>query len=185
MERDDGRSDAELIASGVDAFGVLYDRHVNDLLRFFLRRTGCAQTAADLTSETFAAALLASRRFVDRGKPGRAWLFTIANRQMNRYIRREVVDSKARKKLGMERIESTTEDLERIERLVDFEPVRDVIDDAVKALPASQLEAIQLRIGRALPYREVAEELGCSEGAARVRVSRGLQTLARHTEGLT
>jgi DNA-directed RNA polymerase specialized sigma24 family protein len=33
-----------------------------------------------------------------------------------------------------------------------------------------------------LPYREVAKRLGCSEGAARVRVARGLARLAEILE---
>jgi DNA-directed RNA polymerase specialized sigma24 family protein len=35
-----------------------------------------------------------------------------------------------------------------------------------------------LRVGHDLPYAEVARRLGCSEGAARVRVTRALTRLA-------
>jgi hypothetical protein len=68
-----GSSDAELIASvenAADAFAVLYERHVDDVLRYFVQRTGCAQTAADLTAETFAAALVSRRRFSRYWCPG-------------------------------------------------------------------------------------------------------------------
>ncbi len=184
MGHHDGRSDAELIQAGGEAFGVFYDRTVDDVLRYFMRRTGCAHTAADLTSETFAAALISRRRFRNVGKPGRAWLFTIAERQLGRYVRRERVASTARRRLGMQPLQPTTEDLERIETLVDLEPVRQALTDAVAALPASQRDAVRLRIGDSLPYAEIAHRLGCSEGAARVRVSRGLRVIADQTGGV-
>jgi len=69
-----GSSDAELISSVSDggAFGELYERHFEDVLRYFVRRTGCAQTVADLTAKAFTAALVSRRRFRDTGAPGRA-----------------------------------------------------------------------------------------------------------------
>jgi hypothetical protein len=40
-------------AGDVEAFGLFYDMHVATLLRWFYKRTACAETAADLTAETF------------------------------------------------------------------------------------------------------------------------------------
>jgi RNA polymerase sigma factor (sigma-70 family) len=178
-------SDAQLIVGSVDSevfFTELYDRHVHALLAWFVRRTGCAQTAADLTAETFAAAFSSRRRFRDIGAPGRAWLFSIAHHQLNRYLRRERVDARARKRLGVPRIELDPEDLERVERLADFGPFRVPLAAAIRQLPAAQSDAIRLRIVDDFPYDEVARRLGCSEGAARVRVSRGLVRLAEIME---
>ena len=181
MTRFDGSSDAELLSDGTDpaaAFALLYERHVEDLLRYFVRRTGCAQTAADLTSETFAAALQSRHRFRDTGAPGRAWLFTIARRQLARFIRTEQVADRARRRLGLERLALSETDIERVEQLVDMEPIGAELRRAVNDLSAGQLEAVELRVAQGLPYATVAARLGCSEGAARVRVSRGLVALA-------
>ncbi len=80
--------DAELVlASGDEGerFGLFYDRHFDAVLRYFYARTICAQTAADLTAETFAAAFASRRCFRDTASPPAAWLFTIARRQLGRY----------------------------------------------------------------------------------------------------
>lgn len=177
----DEPSDAELIGNtdgDETPFARLYERHAQDVLRYFMRRTGCPQTAADLTAETFAQALGSRRRFRDTGAPGRAWLFKIAQRQLSRFIRTEQVSDRARRRLGMRRLVLSDTDIDRIEELADFAQVRQVVRDAIGALPAVQSEAVLLRVGDGLPYRDVARRLGCSEGAARVRVSRGLHTLA-------
>ncbi len=172
-------SDAELIACGEgDAFTEPYERHVDDVLRYFVRRTGCGQTAADLTAETFAEALASRTRFRDVGAPGRAWLFKIARRQLSRFVRTERVSDRARKRAGMQRLVLAEDEIERVERLVDFEALGDRVRAAVAELPSSQSEALKLRVGEDLAYQEVANRLGCSEGAARVRVSRGLSALA-------
>ena len=45
-------------------------------------------------------------------------------------------------------------------------------------LTPSTREAVRLRVVDELPYRDLAQRLGISETAARVRVSRGLSALA-------
>jgi len=74
------RIDELLLATGDDgdAYAAFYRRHEEAVLRFFVRRSADAELALDLTAETFAAALVASRRFTAGPEPARAWLFGIA-----------------------------------------------------------------------------------------------------------
>lgn len=174
-------SDAELILESVDdaeRFGALYDRHVDAVLAFHHRRTHCAQTAADLTAETFAAAFTSRGRYRDTGAPARAWLFTIARRQLSHYIRHEEVASRARRRLGVQLGRLPDAEVDHIEALAETSSRRDDLERALASLPPAQAEAVRLRIALDLPYREVARQLGCSEGAARVRVSRALTRLS-------
>lgn len=177
----DAPSDAELlVASGTDpeAFGTFFDRHARPLLGFFYRRTADAETAAELCAETFAEAFAKRRHYQDTGVPARAWLYTIARRQLGRLARRRAVSERYRSKLGLARaVDIDEESRERIEALVDFEPEQQALMSAMQSLPQAQADAVLLRIGHELPYPEVAERLGCSEGAARVRVTRGLSRL--------
>ena len=178
---EDAGTDAELLAgSGADGdvFSTLYERHATAILAFHFRRTGCPHTAADLTAETFAEAFASRRRFHDIGAPGRAWLFTIAARQLSRFARRERVSDRYRRRLQLDRLVLTNEDIERIEDLCDLSSMRESVRDALASLPANLADAVRLRVAFDLPYAEVARRLGCSEGAARVRVSRGLTRLA-------
>jgi RNA polymerase sigma factor (sigma-70 family) len=172
------QSDAELLASDrTEDFGILYDRHVKAVLGFLYRRTADPDTAADLAAETFAQAFLSRRRFRDPGHGARAWLLGIAHHQLTRTLRRRRVEDKARKRLGMERVPMDEVSYERIEELADFAPVREAIREAMGSLSPKLAEALTLRIGLELPYDEVARRLRCSQGAARVRVARGLARL--------
>jgi RNA polymerase sigma factor (sigma-70 family) len=174
-------SDAELVASAVrdpQAFGALYDRHVTAILRYLHRRTDSAETAADLCAETFAAAFVQRSRFRDTGTTARPWLYAIARNQLGHYLRRRRVSDRYRRRLGIEPLALSPHELERVEELVDAAPYRAEIRAALAQLPASLADAVVLRVGEDLAYAEVAARLGCSEGAARVRVSRGLDRLA-------
>ena len=54
---------------------------------------------------------------------------------------------------------------------------------AVRALPAEQRRALELRVVQQLDYEEVAGALGCSQNAARLRVSRALRALGVKLRG--
>src|SRR5919198_997435 len=104
----DSRDEPELLRAAVDdpaAFARFYRRHVEGVIAFFHRRTGDAELAADLTAETFAAALEGCHRYApERGAPA-AWLYGIAHRQLAILHRHGRVERRARRRLGMARLE--------------------------------------------------------------------------------
>jgi RNA polymerase sigma factor (sigma-70 family) len=177
--------DGELLAlsrEDPEAFGTFYERHAEDLLRYFARRTLDPEVAAELTAETFAEAFASRGRYRERGAGGGAWLFGIGRHQLSRFFRNGAVEARARAKLGMPPREVSNEDYERIEELIDFERVGRAIAGALSELSEEQREAMTLRVLEGRPYPEVAERLACSEQTARARVSRGLKRLARLLE---
>jgi RNA polymerase sigma-70 factor (ECF subfamily) len=181
------QKDEELLAASCDRpqrFVALYDRTLPGLLAYFVRRTLDAQVAADLAAETLAEAYACRGRFRDRGEgSAAAWLYTIARRKLGRYLRRLRVEDAARRRLGMERLHLGSEDVERIEALIDFEYVGRAVRDAFGELRADQREALRLRVIDGRSYREIAAALGCSEDVVRARVSRGLKRLAAQLDG--
>ena len=170
------RSDSELLsATDTRSFELFYRRYFDPLLGFFARRTRDPELAADLTAETFAAALAARRRY--RPERGRAdsWLFAIAYHKLADAQRRGVAQDRARRRLGMERIELTDDDLTRIERLADESRARATVEQ----LPPDQRDAITAHIVRDRSYEEIAAAQNTSEAVVRKRVSRGLATVRK------
>lgn len=180
-----GLPDAELILRSRDepeAFAALYERHAEPMLRYFVRRTLDPEASAELVAETFAEALASRGRYRDRGAPGAAWLYAIARHRLARFVRRGVVDDRARRRLGIPDRGLAPDDYERIEELVDLEPLRTALRQALAELPEEQREAMRLRVLEGLGYAEVARRLACTEATARARVSRGLRRLAAGLE---
>jgi RNA polymerase sigma-70 factor (ECF subfamily) len=170
--------EAALVVSGsAEAFGVLYRRHEDSMLSFFLRRTGNAELAADLTAETFAAALAGRASFDPARGSAAAWLFGIARHLLARSLERGRVEDAARRRLGMERIVLTDDALERVFELVDQPALR-----ALDGLRADQQAAVSGRVLGERDYAGLARELRCSESVVRQRVSRGLRALRARLE---
>jgi RNA polymerase sigma factor (sigma-70 family) len=179
------RDEDLLVASGeqVEQFVAFYDRTLPGLLGYFVRRTLDAQIAADLTAETLADAFASRRRFRDRGDgSATAWLYTIAQRKLGRFLRRRRVEDTARRQLGLERLELGADDIDRVEALIDFEQVGRAVTAAFAELRPNQREALRLRVIEGRSYAEIADALGCSEDVVRARVSRGLKRLAVQLE---
>lgn len=181
----DRRSDVELLrgsSNNPDDFGLFYDRHVKELLSYCYRRTGCAETAAELTAEVFTAAFSRRRSYRESTTPAIGWLYGIARRQIGTFLRRKAVADRHRKRFGLGDLSWSADDLGRIERLVDLQAHVHSLQGAWHLLSTAQQQAVQLRVVDELSYAEIAEILQCSNGAARVRVSRGLSRLADEME---
>jgi len=183
MADDDPRSDDELLGSArsdPDAFALLYRRHVHALLGYFFRRTGDAELAADLTAETFAAALDGAHRFRPERGPAVAWLYGIARRLLGHALRRGVVEDRARRRLGMAPLTLTDEALERVEAVASADATAHSLQVAFDALPADQRAAIEARVLDERDYAEIASSARTSSSVIRQRVSRGLAGLRAH-----
>jgi RNA polymerase sigma factor (sigma-70 family) len=174
------KSDAQLVCEArndPDAFAELYRRHVGGI-HAWLDARAPAPIAVELTAETFAQAALSLGRFRDEANgSARPWLFGIAKNLHRRYAEKERVETRARRRLGVEI--RAYEEFERAEERAFVERVRPELAVALAALPAGQRDAVQLHVVDELPYATVAERLGCTEVAARLRVMRGLDRLAR------
>jgi RNA polymerase sigma-70 factor (ECF subfamily) len=161
-----------------EAFARFYRRHVRGVLAYFRRRAPDAETAADLTAETFAAALEGRRRYEPERGPAAAWLYGIARRRLIALQRHGRVERGARRRMGMARIDLTDEMLERVEAIADAELAK--VDVALAALPDDQAAAVRARVVEERGYEEIAAAEHVTEPTARQRVSRGLAALRAH-----
>lgn len=86
----------------------------------------------------------------------------------------------ARQRLGLERIVLTDADLAEVERRAAAGGT--ALDDALRELPDDMRRALLARVVEEREYRDIAEELGCSEQVIRQRVHRGLRRLRTRME---
>lgn len=174
------RTDEDLLnARDATSFELFYLRHVDAVIGFFARRTGDPEVAADLTSETFAAALATRRRYKPASGAASGWLFGIATHKLADAQRKGYAERRMCRRLGMERIELSDEDIARIESLGESSSGR-----LLEGLASAQRDAVQAHVIDERGYGEIALELDTSEAVVRKRVSRGLATV-RHKIGRT
>jgi RNA polymerase sigma factor (sigma-70 family) len=170
--------DALLLSDDPEDFGRFYDRYVRSLLAYFQRRTRDPETAADLTAETFAAALAARSRFQVRAAPASVWLFAIAHHKLTDFHRRGSAEDRMRRRLGIERVPVGAEDAELIRLLGE-----EVAFQLVNELPPEQRDAVQAHVLDDRDYGDIARDDVTSEATVRKRVSRGLNALRERVGG--
>lgn len=179
-------SDASLIRQArkrPEAFSEVYERHADRVHRWLRARTNDDQIALELTAETFAQAIVGLKRFEDRaGGSAGPWLFGIAANLLRRYHRERRVENGARRALGLPLSYSESE-FEAVDERDRSERLRPAMQRAVDRLPEGQRRALELRVVGDLSFADVAASLGCSQLAARLRVSRALSTLSQALKG--
>lgn len=149
-------------------FADLYERNFERVYAFIAYRVRNRDEAQDLTAEVFQHALSNLGRFEWRGVPFAAWLLRIAaNAIADRYQQNaRSIDMPAE-------VEDAGLDGE-IER-------RAMLFKLVDSLPADQRHVIVRRFVDQRSVREIAEELGRSEGAIKQLQFRALETLRART----
>jgi DNA-directed RNA polymerase specialized sigma24 family protein len=109
-----------------------------------------------------------------------AWLYGVASKQLAYAQRRSAAERRARRRLGMERIELLDADVERINTLGETTDARAWLE----RLAPDQRDAITAHVIviDERGYDEIAEDAHTSEAVVRKRVSRGL-AVVRHRMG--
>jgi RNA polymerase sigma factor (sigma-70 family) len=157
----------------------LYRSHARRIAGYLMRVTGDAEVAADLTAETFAAALMSRGRYRPGMGAPTTWLYAIAANKLKDWRRRGYAEDRARRRLRIERPALSEDDVAEFNRLAD-EVTADALLDV---LPADQSSALRARVLDDRAYGEIAVAEGVSEAAVRQRVSRGLSSLRQRIGG--
>jgi len=148
-------------------FSDLYEQNFERVYAFVARRIGVRDEAEDITAEVFYQALAHLPRFRWRGVPFSAWLFRIAaNLIADRWKR-------AAKEQAISNLNNLTEDD------VEEAQERALLFRLVGTLPPAQRRVIVMRFAEQRSIREVAQELGRTEGAVKQLQLRALENLRK------
>jgi RNA polymerase sigma-70 factor (ECF subfamily) len=113
---------------------------------------------------------------------GAPWLFGIARNLLRQYHKHNRIESAARERLGLS-ADWADGGYEAVDERLEAGSLAPALRHAVRALPREQRRALELRVVQQMEYEEVAGALGCSQNAARLRVSRALRSLGLKLRG--
>ena len=166
--------DLELIArwKGGDerAATELVERHSAALARFAVS-SGERNEIDELVQDTFVRAFNSLDGF--RGESSfRTWLFTIERRLL---LDRRRTEKRRRDRTEVQEGDASTE-YDALDTVVADETQKR-LRDAVDRLSPTQKEVFSLRVGEGLSYKEIAEAVGTTEGAARVHYHNAMRAV--------
>lgn len=152
------------------AASELVARHAPALARF-AANLGARDDVEELVQDTFVRAFGSLDAF--RGESSlRTWLFTIERRLL---LDRRRSERRRRDQATLDGHDAATE-YDALDAVVAEETERRV-RDAVERLTRTQREVFTLRVAEGLSYKEIAEIVGSTEGAARVHYHNAMRAV--------
>ena len=158
-----------------DAFETLFRRHQGEVYGWIVRIVRDRATAEDLTVETFWRIHRAHARF-DPAKDFVPWARRIATNAALDYLKGGRPEAEGRVLLFEEQTASPQPDPGVSDEL------RRQTARAFRRLPPKLKAAATLALIEEQPYKEIAEALGISTGAVKVRVFRALRFLRKELQ---
>jgi RNA polymerase sigma-70 factor (ECF subfamily) len=152
-------------------FADLYDKYFELVYAYVARRASSRDEVEDLTSEVFRKALANLPRFRWTGAPFAAWLFRIASNMIADRAKRAAkegsvpLDDNLAAPAGG--LQSSLEEVERLAHM--FRLVGELAED--------QRRVLVMRFAEEKSIREIANELGRSEGSVKQLQFRALENL--------
>jgi len=161
---------SRLARTDADAFSELYRRHVAQIYRYHLARTGQLEDAEDLTAQTFMTALESIRNY--RGQAAfLSWLFGIASHKLADYYRRRKPTT------SLEVAAELAENQPSLDEITDHRQRMRQVAKALESLAPERAEALVLRLFGGLSAVEAGLVMGKSAAAVKMLVYRGLKDL--------
>jgi RNA polymerase sigma-70 factor (ECF subfamily) len=147
------------------AFNALFQRHAASLTSYVARLTGSAAAAEDAVQMTFLSVIRSKDQFL-RGSKVKPWLYAIASNAARDRHRRTKLEQAADDPVecGLDAVHGDA-------------GLRRRLLEALQRLPQPQREAVVLHRLEGWSFGEIADALGASETAVKVRAFRGTQLL--------
>jgi RNA polymerase sigma factor (sigma-70 family) len=168
---DPSAADRDAISASLttpDAFGPVFDRHIDSIHAYLQRRVG-RDLADELSAQTFLVAFDRRERYDLTRPDARPWLFGIATNLLRRHHRDELRQLRA---YARSAVDPVLDPFAGIEERVDASNMRRELVDALARTPAKELDALLLLAWADLSYTEIGEALGIPIGTVRSRLSR-------------
>ena len=155
-----------------EAFGKLYQMHVDRIYSYVYYRTGSRVDAEDLTARVFVRAIQHIDRYQDQGAPFSAWLYRIARNLLSNWYR----DQSRRKLVSLDSV-AQRQVLDSPELAAEIGEDREALLSAIRRLPSDRQELLILKYVERLPNTEIGRILDRSEGAIKSLYFRTLSSL--------
>lgn len=156
-----------------DAFGRLYERHVDRIFNYVYYRTGNLHDAEDLTARVFQRAMNHIHNYTDRGVPFSAWLYRIAHNLVANWHR----DRSRKQEIPLDDLPILPVKGEHPEKNLVRSQEQEALLKIIRRLPAERQHLLILKFVENLSNAEIGAIMGRSEGAVKSLYHRTLLAL--------
>lgn len=156
-----------------EAFGLLYEKYVNQIYTYVYYRTGNSHDAEDLTERVFLRAMRHIVNYRDRGLPFSSWLYRIAHNLVANWHR----DNSRKQEIPLDDISLPPIRGDHPEtRLLKSEEEENLLK-MIRRLPPERQQLLILKFVERMSNSEIGEIMGRTEGAVKSLYHRTLLSL--------
>lgn len=159
------------------AFELVFHRYKGFLLDFVRKSLPKEEDAEGLVQEVFVK-LWTNRHHIEPSKSLNAFLFTIARNQIYDRLRKLL----SKRKYLEELYYSSRESDEQSEKQMEYDELKEIVDNLVEQLPEKRREIFVLSREEGLSYREIAIRLGISENTVDSQIRKALSYLKENLQ---
>lgn len=138
------------------------------------------ELAEDIVSEIFLKAVENFEQFTEKKGSFKSWIFQITKNYLIDYFR----SNKNKGTASLDELENILKDASDTQKSAQNEIEKEIIKQAIDALPEHKKELVTLRYFSGYSYEEIAEITNENENKIRVSIHRILQELKRKLEEL-
>ncbi|MCD6109488.1 RNA polymerase sigma factor [bacterium] len=161
-----------------DVFEKVYNFYYERILKYLLKRTISAESAYDLTAETFMKAFDNFHKFKWTGVSIKVWLYRIAINQLKNYRRKPKSTVLTQEMEGLEQMRTEVkEELEEIDKTLFGDKKLTKLSDAIATLNPKYQNVIGLHYFEKMSHEEIAKIINRSTSAVKSMIHRALENL--------
>ena len=169
-------SDKQLIAlwkeGNAIAFDIFYKRHLNQLVKTALQKTGCIETAKELVQEVFIDIWQHKNDF-DLNQNINGYIYTILRNKIFNYYRRKVVEDKYQNHL----VNHSPQYSETIDNWLHHKELSQLVASSINQLPERCKMVFMLKREENLSNKEISERLNISANTVEQHMRKALSRL--------
>ncbi|MCP4164856.1 MAG: sigma-70 family RNA polymerase sigma factor [Chloroflexi bacterium] len=156
-----------------EAFGELYERHVDKIYNYIYYRVSNRDDAEDLAARTFFQALDKIGSYEHRGAPFSAWLYRIAHNLVANWHRQQ----SRRKSVPLEDLTLVSTRTPNPGNVAEKRETQEELLDAIRRLADDRQQLLILKYVERLPNAEIGRLMGRTESSIKSLYHRTLLSL--------
>ena len=158
------------------AYEVVYNEFFGVLYHLCLQYLHDEKASEEIVQDTFMK-LWEIRATLNDQVNIRNFLYTITKNNCLNYLRNQKISMKHMENMKYLEMQFNYEAFDRLGNYLQFEELRNKIDEEISKLPAELIETFKLSRFEEMSYREIAEQQGISIKTVEARISKALRFL--------
>jgi RNA polymerase sigma-70 factor, ECF subfamily len=158
------------------AYEEIYSEFFGVLYHLCLQYLHQEKVAEEIVQDTFLK-LWEIRETLNEQINIRSFLYTITKNNCLNHLRNQKISLKHQENMKYLEMQFNYEALEKLGNYIQFEELRNKIDEAISKLPSEIIETFKLSRFEEFSYKEIAEQQGISIKTVEARISKALRIL--------